>query len=113
MVDANSIWLQARSAVTSAQYPRRIAYTIAITGLDGQTPAADHYRAVCSSDDGSIRVFPISDERLAQPPVPHGADWHFTIGLSTGRLAPAVAAFPIGHPAPYQDFLGWPMLAPT
>jgi hypothetical protein len=113
-MDAYSIWLQARSAVTSAQYPRRIAYTIAITGLDGETPAADHYRAVCLPDDGSIRVFSISDEQLAQPPpVPHGADWHFTIALSTGRLTPAVASIRAGHPAPYQDFLGWPLLAPT
>lgn len=114
MLDAYSIWLHARSAVTSAQYPRRIAYTIAITGLDGETPAADHYRAVCSSDDGAIRVFPISEEQLAQPPpVPHGADMHITIALSTGRLAPAVVSVPAGHKAPYQDFLGWPLLAPT
>jgi hypothetical protein len=113
-VDAYTIWLHARSAVTSAQYPRRIAYTIAITGLDGKTPAADHYRAICSSDDGSIRVFAISDEQLAQPPpVPHGVDMHLSIALSTGRLAPAVAKIPAGHPAPYQDFLGWPLLAPT
>jgi hypothetical protein len=113
-MDAYSIWLQARSAVTSAQYPRRIAYTIAITGFDGETPAADHYRAVCSPDDGSIRVFSISDEQLAQPPpVPHGVDTYFTISLSEGRNAPAVVAIPMGHPAPYQDFLGWPILAPT
>jgi hypothetical protein len=114
MLDAYAIWLHARSAVTSAQYPRRIAYTIAITGLDGETPAADHYRAVCSPDDGSIRVFSISDEQLAQPPpVPHGVDMHVTISLSTGRLTPAVASIRTGHPAPYQDFLGWPLLAPT
>lgn len=113
-LDAYSIWLAARSAVTSVQYPRRIAYTIAITGLDGETPAADHYRAVCSPDDGSIRVFSISEEQLAAPPpVPHGVDLHITISLSTGRLAPAVASIPAGHPAPYQDFLGWPLLAPT
>jgi hypothetical protein len=113
MVDANSIWLQARSAVTSAQYPPRIAYTIAITGVDGETPAAGHYRAVCSADGGSIRVFPISDEQLAQPPDPHGVNMYVNIALSTGRNAPAVAALPVGHPAPYQDFLGWPILSPT
>jgi hypothetical protein len=112
-LNAYSIWLRARSAVTSAEYPRRVAYTIAITGLDGATPAADHYRAVCSPDDGTIRVFSISDEQLAQPPVPHGVNMHVSIALSTGRLTPAVASIPTGHPAPYQDFLGWPILAPT
>ncbi len=112
--DGYSIWLQARSAVTSAQYPRRIAYTITITGLDGETPAAGHYRAVCSADDGSIHVFPISDEQLAQaPPVPHGADAYVNLFLSEGRGAPAVARLRVAHPAPYQDFLGWPILSPT
>jgi hypothetical protein len=112
--DALAIWLHARSAVTAAAFPPRIDYTIAITGLDGSSPAADHYRASCDPADGAIRVFPISNEQLAQPPpVPHGFDFSFAIALSTGRLAPAIASIPAGRPAPVADLLGVPLLEPT
>jgi hypothetical protein len=112
--DAYSIWLHARSAVTSAQYPQRVEYTIAISGLDGKTPAADHYRASCDLSDGEIRLFPISDEELAQPsPAPHGVNFNFNIALSTGRVSPAIATIPEGHPARSADLLGEPLLSPT
>jgi hypothetical protein len=112
-VDANAIWLHVRSAVTTAQYPGHIDYTISVTGLDGLRPSTDHYRASCDPG-GAIRIFPISDEQLAAPPpVPHGVDAYFTIALSTGRNAPAVAAVPMGHPAPVADLLGEPLLSPT
>jgi hypothetical protein len=99
-IDAYSIWLRARSAVTSAQYPSRLAYTIGVSGLDGERPVADHYRASADPGDGAIRIFPISDEQLAKPPVPHGINVNI-FGIS------------VGHPAPYQDLLGEPLLEPT
>ncbi|HZV77240.1 MAG TPA: hypothetical protein VFF63_05765 [Candidatus Babeliales bacterium] len=112
--DADAIWLHTRSAVTAAQYPGRIDYTIAVSGLDGARQTSDHYRADCDPRDGAIRLFPISDEELAQPPpVPHGVNFHFDVGLSEGRNSPAVAALPAGHPALNVDLLGEPLLSPT
>ncbi len=113
-MDAYAIWLHARSAVTSATYPARIDYTIAVSGLDGTRVAVDHYRASCDPSDGAIRVFPISDEQLAAPPpVPHGFSFSFTLALSTGRLEPAVATIPAGRPESSADLLGLPLLEPT
>jgi hypothetical protein len=110
--DAYSIWLQTRSAVTSARYPRRIDYTIAVTGSDGSKPSNDHFRASCDPDDGAIRLFPISDEQLAQPPpVPRGVDVSFNIGICFGLCA--AIRIPVGHPPPVQDLFGEPLLEPT
>ncbi len=115
MVDAYSIWRHARSAVSSAQYPRRIAYTIAVTGLDGEKPAADHYRASCDPPVGEIRIFPISEEELAKPPtVPRGINFAVTIGLCAGQGGGCTGvAIPVGHPPPAEDLLGEPLLTPT
>jgi len=113
-LDAYSIWLRARSAVTSTQYPSRLAYTIAVSGLDGQTAVADHYRASADPGDGAIRIFPISDEQLAKPPpVPHGINMNISLDLCIARGGCASKQIPVGHPAPYQDLLGEPLLEPT
>ena len=110
--DAYSLWQRARSAVTSAVYPRRVAYTISISGLDGEAPVTNHYRGSCDPDDGAIRVFPISDEQLAKPPpVPRGVNVSFNIGICVGGCGGI--RLPLGHPPPYQDLLGEPLLAPT
>ncbi len=112
MLDAYAIWLHVRAAVTSAQYPSRLDYTIAVAGLDGQTPTSDHYRASSDTSDGSVRVFPISDEQLAKPPpVPHGIDVSIRAAICFGYCW--VINQPVGHPAPYQDLIGEPLLAPT
>jgi hypothetical protein len=112
MVDAWSIFLQTRSAVTSVRYPWRLDYTIAIRGFDGVTPVSDHYRASFDSSNGAIRVFPISDEQLnAPPPVPHGFDTKLRAAICFGLCAGV--SIPVGHPAPYQDLIGEPLVAPT
>ncbi|MFY9631391.1 MAG: hypothetical protein WAJ94_07245 [Candidatus Cybelea sp.] len=112
MLDAYAIWLHARAAVTSAQYPSRLDYTIAVTGLDGQTPTSDHYRASSDTSDGLVRVFPISDEELAKPPpVPHGINVSINAAICIGLCW--IIHQPIGHPAPYQDLIGEPLLEPT
>jgi hypothetical protein len=112
VLDAYAIWLHARAAVTSAQYPSRLDYTIAVTGLDGQTPTSDHYRASSDTRDGSVRVFPISDEELAKPPpVPHGINVSLNAAVCIGLCW--VIHQPLGHPAPYQDPIGEPLLEPT
>ncbi len=113
-LNAYRLWQRTRSAVTSVQYPRKIAYTIAITGLDGETPVSDHYRAACDPNDGSVRVFPISEEQLAAPaPIPHGVNVTLSIGLCFGVPICGAIQLPSGHPAPYQDLLGMPLLMPT
>lgn len=114
VTDAYAIWLHARSAVSSAQYPTRIDYTIAVSGLDGGRLVADHYRASTDPGDGSIRVFPISDEQLAKaPPVPHGINFGLSISICIARGGCGGETVPVGHPAPYQDLLGEPLIAPT
>lgn len=111
-VNGWSLFLQTRSAVTSARYPWRLDYTIAISGLDGATLVSDHYRASFHASDGSISVFPISDEQLTAPaPVPHGFDTKLKAAICFG-LCLGVSV-PVGHPAPYQDLMGEPLIAPT
>jgi hypothetical protein len=113
-VDAYSIWLHVRSAVTSAHYPDRLTYTIAISGLDGETPVADHYRATADPVGGAIRIFPISDEQLAKPPpVPHGVNLNISLELCIAKGGCTSKQIPVGHPQPYEDLLGEPLLAPT
>ena len=112
MVDGWSVFLQARSAVTSAHYPWRLDYTIAISGLDGATPVSNHYRASFDASNGAMKLFPISDEQLAAPPsVPHGFNTKFSIGICFGLCAGI--QIPVGHPAPYQDLIGQPLISPT
>jgi hypothetical protein len=112
--DAYSIWLHARSAVTSAHYPDRLGYTIAVSGLDGERPVTDHYRASADPADGAIRIFPISDEALAKPPpVPHGVNLDISLELCIAKSGCTSKHIPVGHPAPYQDLLGEPLLEPT
>ncbi|MGA8097633.1 MAG: hypothetical protein WB810_03115 [Candidatus Cybelea sp.] len=115
MVDAYAIWLHARAAVTAAQYPERLDYTIAISGLDGASPAADHYRASCDPSGSSVRLFPISDEQLAAPPpVPRGINTNFVISISGGQgSGTGTYTIPMGHPPAANDLLGEPLLQPT
>lgn len=111
-IDAWSIFLHTRSAVTSVRYPWRLEYTIAISGLDGAKPVADHYRASCDPADGVIKLFPISDEQLAAPPpVPHG--FNFKVTMAVCFLMCMGVVVPAGHPALYQDLIGEPLIAPT
>jgi hypothetical protein len=114
-LDPYALWLHARSAVTSVQYPRRIAYTIAITGLDGEKPVADRYRAAYDSNDGDVRMLPTSDEQLAAPAlVPQGANANLSIQLCWGHNGGCgTTHLPVGHPAPYEDLIGVPLLSPT
>ena len=65
----------------------------------------DHYRGSCDPEDGAIRVFAISDEQLAKPPpVPHGVNVSFNIGMCFGACTGI--RLPLGHPGPYQDLAG-------
>jgi hypothetical protein len=104
--DPYAIFLRTRSAVTYAAYPRRIDYTIAVSGVEGGKLKANHYRASLQPGDGTVRIFPISDEELAAPP-PHPHDFQFSQVSVQGYTVP------VGHPPPNPDLIGVPVLAPT
>jgi hypothetical protein len=115
-LDPYATFLRARSAVTSAQYPYKVDYTIAVTGLDGATARGNHYRATSYPDENRVSVAPISQEEAASPPsVPHGFNFAFTIGICGGRCDTGSGSIviPAGHPPPSPDLLGVPLLAPT
>lgn len=105
--DAYGIFLRARSAVSAAQYPGRMDYTIAISGLAGKTAVTNHYRASTLAD-GTIRVAPISLEEAASPPIPHGIN----VSISAGLYGAAIV-IPLGPPPPSADLIGVPLIAPT
>lgn len=104
--DPYAIFLRTRWAVASAAYPRRIDYTIAVSGVEGGKLEANHYRASLQPIDGTVRIFPISDEELAAPP-PHPHDFQLSALLVQGYRVP------LGHPPPNPDLIGVPALAPT
>jgi len=102
--------------VSSAQYPRRIDYTIAVTGVDGTVARSNHYRASYRPEEDAVSVAPISQEEASKPPpVPHGFNFAFTASVCGGRCdtGSATLAFPAGHPDPSPDLIGVPLLAPT
>lgn len=108
------IWLKARLAITSQAYPRRISYTIGVSGLRGAQPVVDHYRALYSPSDDTIRVFSISDEQLLHPvQVPRGFNWAFYIGICSPRGGCTGPRIPLGRPQSDPDLFGVPLLAPT
>jgi hypothetical protein len=109
--DAYAMFVRARTAVTSAAYPGRIDYTVAVSGVDGKTPIANHYRASYDPNGETIRLSSISDEELARPPVPRGVNVSVTFGICFGVCA--AIKQPVGHPAPYEDLIGEPLLTPT
>jgi hypothetical protein len=116
VVDAYALFLHARSAVTAAQYPQRIDYTIAVTGLDGQIPRTNHYRADTDVTTNEVRVFSMSEEELAAPaPVPHGFNVNLSAFLCGGRCETGSVTVhePVG-PAPRAfDLIGVPKLSPV
>lgn len=114
-LNAYAIFLHARSAVTSARYPRRIDYTIAVGGIDGDVPKIDHYRASSDLASGEIHVASISEEDLASPPpIPRGVSFNLTATLCSGKGGGCgTYADPAGRSAQAPDLIGTPILAPT
>jgi hypothetical protein len=108
---AYALFLRARSAVTAVVYPRRLDYTISVSGIEADHKRTNHYRASCDPRDAAIRVLPISDAELASPP-PHPHDFDFRAVVISGPTGPFLA-IPIG-PRPDPDLLGGiPILEPT
>jgi hypothetical protein len=108
---AYALFLRARSAVTAVVYPRRLDYTISVSGVEADKPRTNHYTASCDPRNDSIRVLPISNEELAAPP-PHPHDFNFRAVVFSGPTGP-ILTIPIGRP-PDPDLLGGvPILEPT
>jgi hypothetical protein len=114
--DAYDIFAQARAAVTTAHYPDSLRYTIAVTGVDGTTLRANHYRAYCHPTEGLIDVAPISDEEMAAPPpVPHGINFSLTASVCGGNCATGSGTVSqrVGHSSWHPDLIGVPVLDPS
>jgi hypothetical protein len=108
---AYALFLRARSAITAVVYPRRLNYTISVSGIEASKPRTNHYAASCDPNNGSIRILPISDEELASPP-PRPHDFDIRKVVIDGPTGPIVT-IPIG-PKPDPDLLGGvPILEPT
>jgi hypothetical protein len=108
---AYALFLHARSAVTAVVYPRRLDYTISVSGVEADKPRTNHYTASCDPRNDSIRVLPISNEELAAPPQ-HPHDFNFRAVVFSGPTGP-ILTIPIGRP-PDPDLLGGvPILEPT
>ncbi|HEY1428039.1 MAG TPA: hypothetical protein VGF18_00570 [Candidatus Tumulicola sp.] len=109
--EAYALFFRARSAITAARYPRRLDYTISVSGIEAGASHTNHYKATCDPLSGSVRVLPISDEELASPP-PHPHDFDFRSIVISGPAGP-ILAVPVGRP-PDPDLLGGvPILEPT
>ena len=107
--DAYAIFQRARSAVTAAAYPRRLDYTVAISGYDGDRFRENHYRASYKASSGEVLEEPISDEELAAPSTPHGVKVRFAVTL----YGVVGIVIPLGRPPPSADVIGVPLLSPT
>lgn len=112
---AYDLFARARTAVTSARYPAAIDYTIAISGLDGQTPRVNHYYAYSRPAEGIIDVGTISTEEQAHPVVVHGFNFVLTGMICGGRCETGAAHIsePVGRHPDSADLVGVPILDPT
>lgn len=104
--DAYAIFLHTRSAVTAARYPRRLDYTIEVSGTEGGETRANHYKGRYDTTNDAIRVFPISDEELAGT-APHPHDFDFN------RIIVQGVSVPIGRPSDPDLLGGSPILDPV
>jgi hypothetical protein len=112
---AYELFLRARAAVTAVRYPASLDYTIAVSGLDGQTPRANHYRASSRPAEGVIDVASVSAEEEQHPVVVRGFNFAFTASICGGRCetGTAVVAVPAGRTPSTPDLIGVPILDPT
>ncbi len=114
MVDAATLFAQTRSAIASVAYPPQISYEIVVSGLDGSSPRADHYRALVRTQTGDVRVEAESDEAAAKPaPPPRGVNASITATICIARGGCATHSEPAGRTPGSADLLGVPMLSPT
>lgn len=98
--------------MSSARYPRKLDYTIDVSGIDGDRPSDDHYRASYDGDTDTVGLFPISDETLAKPaPAPHGVN--ASVNIFFCWIGCWGIHRQVGRPEPSLDLLGEPLLAPT
>lgn len=107
--DPYLIFERARQVWTSQQYPRAVAYTIAVTVDDRGVTKKNHYRAVYDTLLGRIYVDAVSEEERDHPYVPNGID----MSIAPKRQFRTLFKRPVGRPQRAVDYLGVPVLAPT
>jgi len=107
--DPYQIYARTRAAWESQRYPDYLAYTIHVQVDERGVHKSKHYHAVYEQSNGKFYVAAVSDEELAQPPVPTG----MTIHLLPKRQNVAVMDKRVGDPGQAVDYLGIPMLSPN
>ncbi len=114
-VDAYTIFLRSRAAVTAASYPPALAYTIAVSGDAGRGLQVNRYRAFCVGGD-KLFVDPISAKEAAKPVTPHGVNFRISFQLSWNAGAGGkteTISRAAGRPEGSPDLIGVPDLSPT
>lgn len=109
LADPYQIYGRTRDAWTAQQYPKYLAYTIAVRVRERGVDKVKHYHAVYDSAADKVHVAAVSDEEHANPPVPTG----MTIHLLPKRQGKTLFDKRVGNPGEAVDYLGIPMLAPN
>ncbi|HUY41993.1 MAG TPA: hypothetical protein VMV82_10535 [Candidatus Dormibacteraeota bacterium] len=102
--DPYALYERAEAFWLNQQYPRYLAYDVAVRVERGGSMRTQRYQSSFDATTGSVWVDPVSDYELAHPHVPHGINFSLSLWF---------IGVPIGKPEAPVDFLGVPILAPT
>ena len=119
---AYQIFAKARTYWDTQVYPARINYNVRISVHDKASRRVENFRSAYNARNGHIWVDTVSDYERAHPARGRGVKFCFiaiapmTVAapFTTNRLPPILP--PCGppiDPAPNQDFIGVPVLAPN
>ncbi len=119
---AYQIFANARTYWDKQVYPRRLNYSVRISVRDKAGKRVENFRSAYDARNGEIWVDTVSDYERAHPAQGRGVGFCVTAGgvltsfqpFTIDNLPPMQP--PCGpplHPAPNQDFIGVPVLAPN
>ncbi len=113
---AYKIFADARTYWDKQYYPPRINYSVRIRVRDKAGTRVENFRSAFDARNENIWVDTVSDYERAHPAQGRGVDFCFAAiaGGSPGGLRPMLPRCgPPLAPAPNQDFIGVPVLAPN
>ncbi len=116
---AYKLFANARAYWNDQVYPHRMNYSVRIDVRDKNGRRVENYRSAYDASNGQIWVDPVSDYERAHPARGRGATLCFTTGFSPALGSPdgvrpmMPRCGPTLAPAPHQDFIGVPILAPN
>ncbi|NNM99365.1 MAG: hypothetical protein HKL91_06170 [Candidatus Eremiobacteraeota bacterium] len=116
---AYKIFADARTYWDKQLYPHRMNYSVRIAVRDKSGRRVESYRSVYDARNGRIWVDTVSDYERAHPAQGRGVDFCFMAISSMGVASPDGSrpmmprCGPPLAPAPNQDFIGVPILAPN